>query len=151
MHNIGITLFGATVRHGLVSTNKERKAVEEIVARFDVKAASLSQRILNLSGGNQQKAIIGRALAIHPKVLILDEPTRGIDVRTKVEVYRIIRDLAERGIGVIVVSSEMIELRRCATRIICLHSGRMQGEFDSRTCSNEELVTAIFGKTRENS
>jgi ribose transport system ATP-binding protein len=116
-----------------------------------VKAPSLSQRILNLSGGNQQKAIIGRALAIHPKVLILDEPTRGIDVRTKVEVYRIIKDLAERGIGVIVVSSEMLELRRCATRIICLHAGRVQGEFDSRACSNEELVTAIFGKTRENS
>ena len=116
-----------------------------------MKAPSLSQRILNLSGGNQQKAIIGRALAIHPKVLILDEPTRGIDVRTKVEVYRIIKDLAERGIGVIVVSSEMLELRRCATRIICLHAGRVQWEFDSRTCSNEELVTAIFGKTRENS
>jgi len=151
MHNIGITLFGETAGHVLVSTSKERKAVEEIVALFDVKASSLSQRILNLSGGNQQKAIIGRALAIRPKVLILDEPTRGIDVRTKVEVYRIIRDLAERGIGVIVISSEMLELRRCATRIICLHAGRVQGEFDSRTCSNEELVTAIFGRTRENS
>ncbi len=148
LHNIGITLFGSTAGALLVSTSKERKAVEEIVARFDVKAPSLSQRILNLSGGNQQKAIIGRALAIQPKVLILDEPTRGIDVRTKVEVYRIIKDLAERGIGVIVVSSEMLELRRCATRIICRYAGKVQGEFDSRTCSNEQLVTAIFGKAQ---
>ncbi len=150
LHNIGITLFRETAGMALVSTARERAAVEEIVTRFDVKAPSLSQRILFLSGGNQQKAIIGRALAIEPKVLILDEPTRGIDVRTKVEVYRIIKDLAERGIGVIVISSEMLELRRCATRIICLHAGCVQGEFDSRTCSNEELVTAIFGKGRVN-
>jgi ABC-type sugar transport system ATPase subunit len=119
------------------------------VDRFDVKAASLSQRIVNLSGGNQQKAIIGRALAIHPKVLILDEPTRGVDVSTKVELYRIVHDLASQGIGVIVISSDMLELWRCATRIICRHAGRIQGEYDSRTTSNEELVTAIFGKAQE--
>ena len=72
-------------------------------------------------------------------------------MRTKVEVYRIIKELAEKGIGVIVVSSEMLELRRCATRVICLHAGRIEGEFDSRTSSNEELVTAILGKARGSS
>ena len=144
LHNIGITLFGETAQGPFISGARERKAVQEIVERFQVKAASLSERIVNLSGGNQQKVIIGRALAVDPRVLILDEPTRGIDVRTKVEVYRIVRELAERGIGVIVISSDMLELRRCATRIICLHAGRIQGEYDSRTTSNEELVTAIF-------
>jgi ABC-type sugar transport system ATPase subunit len=149
LHNIGITLFAETTHGPFISSARERAAVQAVIDRFDVKTALLSQRIVNLSGGNQQKAIIGRALAIHPKVLILDEPTRGIDVRTKVELYRIVRDLANRGIGVIVISSDMLELRRCATRIICLNSGRIQGEYDSRTTSNEELVTAIFGKARE--
>jgi ribose transport system ATP-binding protein len=149
LHNIGVTLFAETAQGPFISSARERAAVQAVVDRFDVKTASLSQRIVNLSGGNQQKAIIGRALAIHPKVLILDEPTRGIDVRTKVELYRMVRDLASQGIGVIVVSSDMLELRRCATRIICLHAGRIQGEYDGRTSSNEELVAAIFGKARE--
>ncbi|SFB77895.1 sugar ABC transporter ATP-binding protein [Tropicimonas isoalkanivorans] len=149
LHNIGVTLFDETARRGLISASKERARVSEIVQRFDVKTSSLGNRIMFLSGGNQQKAIIGRAMALQPKVLILDEPTRGIDVRTKIEVYRIITQLAEAGVGVIVISSEMTELRKCSTRIACLYAGRIQAEFDNETCSNEELVTAIFGGRRD--
>ncbi len=146
LHNIGIALFGETATLGLVSTAKERRRVREIVDRFGVRTPSLSQRIMFLSGGNQQKAIIGRAMAIRPEVLILDEPTRGIDVRTKIEIYRLMKRLAEEGIGIVLVSSDMLELRNCASRILCMYEGRIRAEFATRRCTNEELVAAIVGR-----
>ncbi len=146
LHNIGIALFGETARFGIVDGARERRLVREIVDRFDVRTPSLAQQIMFLSGGNQQKAIIGRALAVRPKVLILDEPTRGIDVRTKVEIYRIMKELAEQGVGVILISSDLAELRKCATRILCMYHGRIRAMYDSRRCSNEDLVRAIVGR-----
>ena len=147
-HNIGVSLFGSTARFGLVSSARERAQVQKIVERFEVKTPSISQRMVFLSGGNQQKAIIGRALAMNPRVLILDEPTRGIDVRTKVEIYRLIRELADNGMGVIVVSSDLEELRRCANRIVCLYEGRINQEFAAEQASNQALVSAIVGQVK---
>ena len=146
LHNIGIALFDETAPYGLISTGRERTLVRGIVERFAVRTPSLSQRIMFLSGGNQQKAIIGRAMAIRPKVLILDEPTRGIDVRTKIEIYQLMKRLAEEGIGVILISSDMLELRNCASRILCMYAGRLCAEFDTGRCTNEELVAAIVGR-----
>jgi len=146
LHNIGIALFGETAPYGLVSSRRERDLVRRIVARFGVRTPSLSQRIMFLSGGNQQKAIIGRAMAVRPKVLVLDEPTRGIDVRTKTEIYQLVKRLAEEGIGIVLISSDMLELRNCASRILCMYAGELCAEFDSRHCTNEELVAAIVGR-----
>jgi len=146
LHNIGIALFDETATCGFVGATRERRLVRRIAERFSVRTPSLSQRIMFLSGGNQQKAIIGRALATRPKVLILDEPTRGIDVRTKIEIYQLMKQLAEEGVGVILISSEMLELRKCATRILCMYAGGLCAEFDSLRCSNEELVAAIVGR-----
>lgn len=145
-HNIGVSLFGETARGGFISGRREKQRVRSIVDQFEVKTPSLGQRMNTLSGGNQQKAILGRALAMSPQVLILDEPTRGIDVRTKVEIYRLIRELAESGLGVIVVSSDLDELRQCATRFICLYEGRIHKELTAEDASNQALVSAIVGQ-----
>lgn len=143
--NIGISILDKTVRSGVISGSGERAEVQRIIDRYDIKTPSMRKRIMFLSGGNQQKAIIGRAMARDPRVLIFDEPTKGIDVRTKVEIYKIMKSLAESGVGIILVSSEMEELRKCATRIITMFQGRISGEFSTAETDNRSLVAAILG------
>jgi len=143
--NIGISIFDRTVSLGTIFAGRERHIVSDIIKTYDIKTPSMEKQIMFLSGGNQQKAIIGRAMACHPKVLIFDEPTKGIDVRTKVEIYRIMKELAERGVGIILVSSDLVELRKCAGRILTMHSGSLGGEFLTKDTDNETLVRAILG------
>ncbi|WP_110650411.1 sugar ABC transporter ATP-binding protein [Salinicola peritrichatus] len=143
--NIGMPLFGSTARGGVIDARRERERVGTIVRDYDIKTPTLNQNITFLSGGNQQKAIIGRAMACDPRVLIFDEPTKGIDLRTKMEIYRLMKALAERGVGIILVSSEMDELRRCANRIITMYEGRISGEFHIEQASGNALVGAIHG------
>ena len=146
--NIGMAIYGQT--SGLsIAAGKEKAAVARVIAAYDIKTAGMSQEIVYLSGGNQQKAIIGRSMARRPKLIIFDEPTKGIDVRTKTEIYRIMKRLAEEGVGIILISSEMTELRKCATRIITMHAGRISGAFDAATTSHETLLGAIFGAGRQ--
>ncbi|QEN88504.1 sugar ABC transporter ATP-binding protein [Labrys sp. KNU-23] len=143
--NIGISIFELTAGPLGISQSRERNAVKGIIDGYGIKTVGMSKRISNLSGGNQQKAIIGRAMATRPRILIFDEPTKGIDIRTKTEIYRIMKELAQDGVGVILVSSEITELRHCASRIITMHTGRVTGEFDTATTETETLVGAIFG------
>jgi ribose transport system ATP-binding protein len=143
--NIGISVLDQICRAGVISTSAERRAVGGVIAAYDIKTASPEKKIMFLSGGNQQKAIIGRAMARRPKVLIFDEPTRGIDVRNKVEIYKIMKKLAEDGVGIILISSELAELKRCATRILTMHNGELSGEFDARTTDADRLVGAMIG------
>ena len=143
--NIGISLVDRTSRAGLISHRAETRIVDKVIRDYDIRTSSREKKIRFLSGGNQQKAIIGRAMERRPRLLIFDEPTKGIDIRTKVEIYKIIRRLAEDGIGVILVSSEMAELRRCATRIVTLYHGRLTGSFDTDRTDADTLVAAIIG------
>lgn len=143
--NIGMALFGGTARGGMIDARRERERVASIVKDYDIKTPTMNKNIAFLSGGNQQKAIIGRAMACDPRVLIFDEPTKGIDIRTKMEIYRLMKELAERGVGIILVSSEMDELRRCANRIITMYEGRVSGEFHIDQASGNALVGAIHG------
>ena len=108
---------------------------------MSVKTPSQKTAIKNLSGGNQQKVILGRWLLTNPDVLLLDEPTRGIDVGAKYEIYELIIDLARQGKGVIIVSSEMPELMGICDRIIVMSGGRIAGEVDGRNCTQEEIMT----------
>ncbi|MAU22371.1 MAG: sugar ABC transporter ATP-binding protein [Martelella sp.] len=142
--NIGISALSLTSGAAGIDFGKESKLVRRVIDDYDIQASSPGQRISNLSGGNQQKAIIGRAMATTPRILIFDEPTKGIDIRTKAEIYRIMRELAEDGVGIILISSEMTELRRCASRIITMHGGRITGDFDAAATDTETLVGAIF-------
>ncbi|UCF93372.1 MAG: sugar ABC transporter ATP-binding protein [Desulfobacterales bacterium] len=143
--NIGISVFEHTVRAYVISNTKERQKVNEIVEAYDIKTSSINKKIMYLSGGNQQKAIIGRAMACNPKVLVFDEPTKGIDVKTKIDIYLIMKALAERGMGIILISSEMNELMKCANRIIAMHQGQIKGEFITKETDKRTLVSAILG------
>jgi len=143
--NIGISILSLTRGPFGISGGRERDAVQAIIDAYGIRTAGMGKRISQLSGGNQQKAIIGRAMATRPRVLIFDEPTKGIDIRTKTEIYKIMKGLAEEGVGVILVSSELDELKKCASRIITMHHGRITGEFDTATTSNQTLIGAIFG------
>ena len=105
-----------------------------------------AQQVRDLSGGNQQKTLLARWLAAAPKVLIVDEPTRGIDVGAKVEIHRAPAGLCAAGHGVIVISSEMPELIGLCDRILVLHEGRLAGEADGRTATERELIQLAAGQ-----
>ena len=111
------------------------------IQAMHIKTPSQSTQIRSLSGGNQQKVIIGRWLLTKPEVLLLDEPTRGIDVGAKYEIYQLILDLAKEGKGVIMVSSEMPELLGICDRILVMSGGVLSGEVDARNTSQEEILT----------
>ncbi|MFS2225061.1 sugar ABC transporter ATP-binding protein [Pantoea sp. B65] len=142
--NIGIAVIKQTLSWSGISASKEKSLVREVINAYDVKTSDMETRIVFLSGGNQQKIIIGRAMATRPEVLIFDEPTKGIDVMTKVEIYKIMRSLCESGVGIILVSSEIEELYKCANRIITMHNGTITGDFPTATTDNEILLRAIF-------
>jgi ABC-type sugar transport system ATPase subunit len=144
--NIGISVLGETTKGFLISSAKEAEIARQIITLYEVKTSSDEKRIVFLSGGNQQKIIIGRNMRGQPKVLIFDEPTKGIDVKTKADIYRIMKELAERErVGIILVSSEMKELLRCSNRVVAVYHGRKTGEFDTGTTSAPEIVSAIIG------
>ena len=128
-----------------ISGRKEEELAQKVISTYDVKTPDADKEIQFLSGGNQQKVIIGRAMCCNPKVMVFDEPTKGIDVGTKAEIYRLMKELAEeKGIGIILISSEMDEVRKCSNRIIALYEGRKVGEFDSSS-DKEEILSAIIG------
>ena len=131
-----------------VSAGKEAALADEVIRAYDVKTPDASKPIRFLSGGNQQKVIIGRAMMTEPAVLVFDEPTKGIDVGTKTEIYRMMRELAEeRGVGIILISSEMEEVRKCANRLIILYDGRLVGEFGPED-SKDDILAAVIGVSR---
>lgn len=126
-------------RAGFIDMKRERALVNQYLERFRVETTSPAQLICNLSGGNQQKVVLGKWLASGPKVLLLDEPTRGIDVNAKREIYTMIDELAQAGLGVIVVSSELPEIMAMADRIMVMCMGRKTAEF-SRSQANEQNI-----------
>lgn len=127
---------------GLVDERDEQQTAEKARTEMQIKCASLEQNITELSGGNQQKVILGKWLASGVKLLIFDEPTKGIDVGTKAEIYKLMRSLAENGIGVIVVSSELPELLSVCDRIIVMSEGRISAEFTAEEATEEKIVKA---------
>jgi ribose transport system ATP-binding protein len=115
--------------------------------KLDIRTPGWKQTVGNLSGGNQQKIVIAKWLSMHPKVLIVDEPTRGIDVGSKSEIHNLIRALAAQGYAVIVVSSEMPEVLHVSDRIVAMFSGRVIRTFTSEEVTEEGLIQAISGIT----
>ena len=124
-----------------VNDRKAARKAEEYVKSLSIKTPSIKQLVRNLSGGNQQKVILGRWLLTDPEVLLLDEPTRGIDVGAKYEIYQLIIDLANRGKVVIVVSSEMPELLGICDRIMVMSGGRLAGEINAEEATQELIMT----------
>ena len=122
-----------------------RQLAEEWIRRLDIRCDSFRQRMANLSGGNQQKVVLAKWLASQPRLLILEEPTQGIDVGAKSEIYNIIRELAERGVSLIFISSELPELLALSTRILVLHSGQLVAEFRHEEATEDKIMLAATG------
>ena len=143
--NISISNIDS-IKDGLfISVPKEIESAKNVIKAYDVKTPDTEKAIKFLSGGNQQKVIIGRSMICNPKVIVFDEPTKGIDVGTKAEIYRLMKELAEKqGIGIILISSEMDEVKKCSNRIIALYSGKKNGEFP-HDATKEEILNAIIG------
>ena len=125
----------------LLSEKKARVATDWCIKAMRIKTPSQKAKIENLSGGNQQKVILGRWLLTEPDILLLDEPTRGIDVGAKYEIYKLIIELAEKGKGVIVISSEMPELLGITDRILVMSGGRIAGELDTKSATQEKIMS----------
>ncbi len=137
-------------RLGMVNEGAERELVGDVIKRFGVKTPSQEQLIRNLSGGNQQKVILGKWVSIAPDVLLLDEPTRGIDVNAKAEIYALIAELVAEGMAVIAVSSELPEIQAISDRIVVLSEGRKTAEFDQADGDEEAMMhAALHGHTAD--
>ncbi|MGX8940623.1 ribose ABC transporter ATP-binding protein RbsA [Symbiopectobacterium sp. Eva_TO] len=131
---------------GALKHEDERTAVSDFIRLFNIKTPSMAQPIGLLSGGNQQKVAIARGLMTRPKVLILDEPTRGVDVGAKKDIYQLINQFKEEGLSIILVSSEMPEVLGMSDRILVMHEGRLSGEFSIEQATQEVLMAAAVGK-----
>jgi L-arabinose transport system ATP-binding protein len=140
--NITLAVPDLISRFDFVDSGAERRIAAGFADRLRIRTPSLDAAVSNLSGGNQQKVVLGRWLARRPKVLILDEPTRGIDVGAKAEIYRLIAELAGEGIALLVISSEMPELLGMADRILVMAAGRLVAELD-REAANEERILSL--------
>ncbi|AEF48078.1 Monosaccharide-transporting ATPase [Serratia sp. AS12] len=131
---------------GSLKQADERQAVGDFIRLFNIKTPSMEQPIGLLSGGNQQKVAIARGLMTRPKVLILDEPTRGVDVGAKKEIYQLINQFKQEGLSIILVSSEMPEVLGMSDRILVMHEGHLSGEFPIEQATQEVLMAAAVGK-----
>jgi ribose transport system ATP-binding protein len=127
--------------YGILNVKKERALAAEYVERLDIKIASLEQLVLNLSGGNQQKAVLAKWLARCPRILLLDDPTRGIDVGAKQAIYRLIGELAASGVGILFVSSELPEILGISDRILVMAEGRIRGELCRAEATQEKIMS----------
>ena len=144
--NVGENISVCTLKElrsaGLISRSREWKAAGDVASKLNVKTAGLSAAITSLSGGNQQKCIIGRWLLTKPTVLLLDDPTRGVDVGAKAELYRLIDQLCREGIGIIITSSELPELLTVSDRILVLSEGRLTAEFSRAEATEHKIMEA---------
>lgn len=144
--NVGRNISTCSLKDALIgpmlSQSKEQQLSDSMVSNLGIKTAGLSPPIGSLSGGNQQKCIVGRWLLTNPKVLLLDDPTRGVDVGAKAELYRVIRELCREGLGVIVTSSELPELLTLSDRIMVLSEGRKTAEFRIEDATQEKILEA---------
>ncbi len=143
--NICLANMPLISRLGCIVKNKKREIVDRFIDDLQVRPALPGRLAKNFSGGNQQKAVIAKWLAVNPKVVILDEPTRGIDVGAKSEIYSIIEGLAQKGVGIIFISSELLELLGVCDRVIVIHQGRIAGEFRKDEFSEEKIMLAASG------
>ncbi|MBE3578673.1 sugar ABC transporter ATP-binding protein [Caldanaerobacter subterraneus] len=130
---------------GTINFSKERSIVNEMIQKLNIKSFSPNQKIFRLSGGNQQKVAIAKCLLTNPKLIILDEPTRGIDVGAKNEIYKLINDLKRQGIGIILISSELPEVLNISDRIIVMHEGKITGEISREEATEEKVMLKAVG------
>ena len=146
--NIALTGLRATSRAGLMNRRAERDRAVDWAVRLQVKYARLADTVGTLSGGNQQKVVLAKWLATGPRVLIVDEPTRGIDVGTKAEVHRLLSSLAAQGVAILMISSDLPEILGMADRVLVMHEGRLTAEIPRAEATEESVMSAATGRER---
>ena len=139
-HNITLVHISKLAKYGIIDLDKENKAAETQIKKLGIKVSSGKRMIKSLSGGNQQKVVLAKWLITEPEIIILDDPTRGIDVGAKRDIYILMRELASSGKAIILISSEIPELMGLSDRIIVLAAGRMTGELKKEDFSQENIM-----------
>jgi ribose transport system ATP-binding protein len=143
--NITLTVLDAVSRMGVLSSRAEADIVSDKIRDLDIKTPSPKQIVMNLSGGNQQKVVLAKWLAVDPDVMIMCEPTRGIDVGAKAEIYRLIGEMARNGKAVLLISSEIPEIVGMSDKVVVMHSGRVAGELTGAGCTQEAVLRLATG------
>lgn len=144
-YNMSSMFIKSVSNRGILSKKKEEKLAKEMVKTLNVRCTGIEQLISSLSGGNQQKVLVGKSLAVEPKVVIMDEPTRGIDVGAKAEIHRLLRELVDQGIGVVIISSELNEIVGMCDRVLVMHEGRMVGEINGNEIEGKNIMHYASG------
>jgi ribose transport system ATP-binding protein len=144
--NIGMAMLRSLSRLGVIKGANERRLAERYVSRLSIKTPSIEQKALFLSGGNQQRVVIAKWLAAEPKVLIVDEPTRGVDVGAKAEIHALLNDLAHQGVAILMISSDMPEVIAMSDRVIVMHGGRVRGELSGDGITQEAIMHYATGQ-----
>jgi rhamnose transport system ATP-binding protein len=149
-HNATLACLGEVSRRGMVDGAREREVARRYVKELQIKTSSLYAEAGSLSGGNQQKVALARWLAIRPSVLILDEPTQGVDVGSKAEIHRLMGELAERGVAILMISSELPEILGMSDRIAVMHGGRVAGLLARGEATQARVLSLALGtETRQ--
>jgi L-arabinose transport system ATP-binding protein len=147
IENASMAVMRRLARGGVLSTRRMVEAVSPVIRALEVKTPSLEQDVGKLSGGNQQKVVLARWLAAGPRLLILDEPTRAVDVGAKAEIYRLIDRLARDGMAIMLISSEMPELLSLSDRIVVMANGRLSPVIEKGEATEEMIVSHALGQT----
>ena len=143
--NISFPIVRKLSKYGVVDTKTEKEITEQYRQRIDIKTPNMEQRVINLSGGNQQKVVLAKTLAAESEILIFDEPTRGIDVGAKQEIYQLMCELADNGNAILMISSDMEELLGMSDRIIVLSEGKLAGEVQKEQFSQDYILDLASG------
>jgi ribose transport system ATP-binding protein len=147
--NLSIASLHRDQTGGFLNRPAERALCEEMIPAMRIKSAGVDQPVQFLSGGNQQKVVIGKWLATRPSVFLLDEPTRGVDIGAKQEIYRLMEELAAKGVAVLFVSSDLEEILGMSDRVVVLHEGRLSGELLRSELSEEAVMRLATGAHTE--
>ncbi|HUJ09181.1 MAG TPA: sugar ABC transporter ATP-binding protein [Verrucomicrobiae bacterium] len=149
VENITLPGLKRLTKWGWINGQQETDIAAKQCTALRVKTPSVQTKVMNLSGGNQQKVVLAKWLALNPRVLIFDEPTRGIDVGAKAEIYRLMRDLAENGVAIIMISSDMEEVLGVSDRVAVMHEGRIAGILERSQCTEEAIMHLAVGQTKQ--
>jgi len=143
--NVSLAVLERLSRYTFIRRQDERELVEDAIARFGIRASGTEQVVNKLSGGNQQKAVVAKWLATKPRLLIMDEPTRGVDVGAKAEIHRLMGELVARGLAILMISSELPEVLGMSDRILVMREGQLVAEFSRDRAEQEEIAAAMMG------
>jgi ribose transport system ATP-binding protein len=144
--NISLPALDHYAQAGLISFEREQSAAKEICRKLNIKTPNVETRVSNLSGGNQQKVVLAKWLLLEPKVLIFDEPTRGIDVGAKAEIYELMRNLADAGAAILMISSDMEEILGVSDRVAVMHEGALTGVLERADCTEANIMRLAVGR-----